>query len=133
MALSPFFARDSASAGSAESIAFTRSNSPALIASMNAGASAIARLYLRGGCRVLAMAAALVVAEAQRAAAQAPPGDRPPLGSHVTAAPLADLPSSADLFSLLDAAVPEVIADRIDTGGTRHREPARTPAHRSAR
>src|SRR5207237_1823233 len=117
MALSPFFARDSISAGSAESIAFTRSNSPALIASMNAGASAIARLYLPGGCRVLAMAAALVVAEAQRAGAQAPPGDRPPLGSHVTAAPLADLPSSADLFSLLDAAVPEVIADRIRDGG----------------
>src|SRR5438874_380018 len=132
MALSPFFARDSSSAGSAESIAFTRSNSPALIASMNAGASAIARLYLRGGCRVLAMAAALVVAEAQRAAAQAPPGDRPPLGSHVTAAPLADLPSSADLFSLLDAAVPEVIADRIDTGGLSTGDPARTGAHGSS-
>src|SRR5439155_749129 len=132
MALSPFFARDSSSAGSAESIAFTRSNSPALIASMNAGASAIARLYLPGGCRVLAMAAALVVAEAQRAGAQAPPGDRPPLGSHVTAAPLAGLRSSADLFSLLDAAVPEVIADRIDTGGLSTGDPARTGAHGSS-
>ena len=78
------------------------------------------------------MAAALVVAEAQRAAAQAPPGDRPPLGSHVTAAPLADLPSSADLFSLLDAAVPEVIADRIDTGGLSTGDPARTGAHGSS-
>src|SRR5207237_8964673 len=112
MALSPFLARDSISAGSAESIAFTRSNSPALIASMNAGASAIARLYLPGGCRVLAMAAALVVAEAQRAGAQAPPGDRTPLGSHVTAAPLADLPSSAALFRYRGATVPAVYAVR---------------------
>jgi len=50
----------------------------------------------------------------------------------MTTPPLADLPSSADLFSLLDAAVPEVIADRIDTGGLSTGDPARTGAHGSS-
>src|ERR671931_2021531 len=129
MALSPFRARDSTSAGSAESIAFTRSNSPALIASMNAASSAIARLYR---LRRRVAAAFLFAAVAASARAQTPPADRPPLGSHVTTAPLADLPSSADLYSLLDAAVPEVIADRIDTGGLSTGDPARTGAHGSS-
>jgi hypothetical protein len=78
--------------------------------------------------------AALVLA-ATRTPAQtpAPPvPERPPLGSHVTVAPLGDLPSSADLFSLLDAAIPEVIADRIDTGGLSTGDPARTGAHGSS-
>lgn len=73
----------------------------------------------------------LAVAAAATARAQTPP-DRPPLGSHITVAPLGDLPSSADLFSLLDAAVPEVIADRIDTGGLSTGDPARIGAHGSS-
>ena len=83
---------------------------------MNAALSAIAGLYL------LCTAAA--------AAGQTP--DPPPLGSHVTVAPLADLPSSADLFSLLDATIPEAIADRIDTGGLSTGDPARIGAHGSS-
>lgn len=56
----------------------------------------------------------------------------PPLGSYITVAPLADLPSSADLYSVLDTAIPETIADRIDTGGLSTGEPARIGAHGSS-
>ena len=44
--------------------------------------------------------------------------DRPPLGAAITVGPIADLPSSANLFALLDTIVPDVIADRIEDGGT---------------
>jgi len=47
-------------------------------------------------------------------------------------APLAELPSSADLYSILDTAIPETIADRIDTGGLSTGEPARIGAHGSS-
>src|SRR5689334_11698751 len=109
MALSPVRLRASSSVGSADTIAFTRSNSPALIASMNAKASGIARFYL-----ALAVAAAWTVA----AAAQSPPPqERPPLGSTFTVEALGELPASASLFTLLDTSIPDVITDRADTGG----------------
>jgi len=52
--------------------------------------------------------------------AQTPPSfqDRPPLGAEITVGPIGDLASSANLFALLDTIVPDVIADRIDAGGT---------------
>jgi hypothetical protein len=43
--------------------------------------------------------------------------DRPPLGSVITLDALAHLPSSSSLYSLIDASIPEVVGDRIDTGG----------------
>ena len=57
--------------------------------------------------------------------------ERPPLGSSITVDALGTLPSSANLFSLLDTAIPDVIADRIDTGGLSAGEPARVGAHGS--
>ena len=40
--------------------------------------------------------------------------DRPPLGAEITVDPLGNLPTSANIFALLDTVVPDVIADRID-------------------
>jgi hypothetical protein len=96
------------------------------MASMNVALSGIARFYL-----ALAAAAAVpVVAAAQ--APQAPANaDRPPLGSTLTVDPLGALPASATIFALLDTAVPDVIADRIDTGGLSAGEAARVGAHGS--
>src|SRR5207248_10436972 len=67
------------------------------------------------------------------AAAQTPTSrtDRPPLGATITVQQLGTLPASANLFSLLDTAVPDVIADRIDTGGLSAGDPARVGAHGS--
>src|SRR4051794_33730263 len=122
------------SAGSADTIAFTRSYSPALIASMNAAAlSGMDGLYLRSksatvGSRVCCVSFVsfvsfvffvVFVVPARPAAAQSKPdrGERPPIGSTLTADALADLPSGGSLFTLLDTVVPEVITDRVDTGG----------------
>src|SRR5258708_26793156 len=111
MALSPVRLRASMSVGSADTIAFTRSNSPALIASMKAAAlSGMPKFYL-----VIVLC---LVAAAARAQTPPPFQDRPPLGAEITVGPLGDLPSSANLFALLDTIVPDVIADRIETGGT---------------
>jgi hypothetical protein len=60
---------------------------------------------------------------------QAP--ERPPLGSTLTSDALGLLPAPGNLFSLLDTAVPDVIADRIDSGGLSAGEPARVGAHGS--
>lgn len=57
--------------------------------------------------------------------------DRPPLGATLTVSALADLPAGATIFALLDTAVPEVIADRIDTGGLNAGQPARAGARGS--
>jgi hypothetical protein len=67
------------------------------------------------------------------AAAQPPLSfqDPPPLGAEITVGPIGDLPSSANLFALLDTIVPDVIADRIDAGGTAAGAPARVGAHGS--
>jgi hypothetical protein len=57
--------------------------------------------------------------------------ERPPLGASMTVDALGALPSSANLFSLLDTVVPDVIADRIDTGGLSAGAAARVGAHGS--
>jgi hypothetical protein len=43
--------------------------------------------------------------------------ERPPLGSRLTAEALSDLPSGGNLLTLIDTVIPEVISDRVDTGG----------------
>src|SRR5207249_739676 len=126
MALSPVRPRASMSAGSADTIAFTRSYSPALIASMNAASlSGMGKLYLADAPRdgfarlrilrdfVMTWSVALAIPAA--AAAQTTDHvERPPLGSTLTLEALSDLPSGGNLFTLLDTAIPEVITDRVD-------------------
>ena len=69
--------------------------------------------------RIFAAAAAAlfatigVSAQTQNGAAE----DRPPLGSTITVDALANLPSSQSLSSLIDVSIPEVVGDRIDSGG----------------
>jgi hypothetical protein len=83
--------------------------------------------------------AAVIVAllgHAVPARAQDPPPppmsqERPPLGASITVDALGQLPASANLFSLLDTVVPDVIADRIDTGGLSAGAAARVGAHGS--
>ena len=62
-------------------------------------------------------------------AAQAHAADRPPLGSTITVDALGMLPGSDNLFSLLDTVVPDVIADRLDTGGLSAGAASRVGAH----
>lgn len=57
--------------------------------------------------------------------------ERPPLGSTLTIEPLGLLPASDSLFSLLDTVIPDVIGDRIDTGGLSAGEAERVGAHGS--
>jgi hypothetical protein len=73
----------------------------------------------------------LALAADARAQPPQPPRERPPLGASVTVGPLGALPTAANLFSLLDTLVPDVIADRIDAGGTGAGSPARVGAHGS--
>lgn len=80
--------------------------------------------------------AALVTLATSVRAQQTPPTpplsqERPPLGASITVDALGSLPASANLFSLLDTVVPDVIADRIDTGGLSAGAPARVGAHGS--
>ncbi|MGH9885595.1 MAG: hypothetical protein ACREBE_08710, partial [bacterium] len=169
MALSPVRLRASMSVGSPDTIAFTRSNSPALIASMKAAllevvsgmprfyravsaglttfakATVVRRSFMRRrkACTTAAAIAlvqtfrsAVFVAIATTAHAQTPAApplsqDRPPLGASITVDALGSLPASANLFSLLDTVVPDVIADRIDTGGLSAGAAARVGAHGS--
>src|SRR5262245_28744337 len=138
MALSPVRPHASMSVGSADTIALTRSNSPALIASMNAAeaaASGMGKLYLSGrskSLRVMAFIIALVSA-APLARAQTSESIRvPPLGSTLTVDALANLPSSGgNLFTLLDTVIPDVITDRVDSGGLNVGGAARIGAHGS--
>ncbi len=58
--------------------------------------------------------------------------ERPPLGSTLTAGALSDLPSGGNLFTLLDTVIPEVITDRIDTGGLNTGSASRIGAHGSS-
>src|SRR3989442_7790346 len=58
-----------------------------------------------------------------------PAAARQPLGNSLTSDALADLPSGATIFSLLDTAIPEVISDRVDAGRLTPGEPARLCAH----
>jgi len=59
-------------------------------------------------------------------------GERPPIGSTLTAGALADLPSGGNLFTLLDTVIPEVITDRVDTGGLYTGTASRIGAHGSS-
>jgi len=74
---------------------------------------------------------AIVFAVACSDLASAQTTERPPLGSSITVDALGALPASANLFALLDTAVPDVIADRLDTGGLSAADPARIGAHGS--
>src|SRR5476649_890040 len=100
MALSPVRLRASMSVGSADTIAFTRSNSPALIASMKAAlletASGMLRFYR--GLFALAM-----IPIAAAAAAQTPATAEPQLlGSTLSADLLRDLPTGNSAFTVLE-------------------------------
>ena len=72
-----------------------------------------------------------LAADRPRPARRSRPTERPPLGAAVTVGPLGALPAAGNLFSLLDTLVPDVIADRIDAGGTGAGSPARVGAHGS--
>jgi hypothetical protein len=101
---------------------------------MNAAAvSGMGKFYRVGGLAHLKAACGLVLVLAAPAAAQPPLPfeDRPPLGAEITVDALGELPSSANLFALLDTIVPDVIADRIEAGGTAAGSPSRVGAHGS--
>jgi hypothetical protein len=101
---------------------------------MNAAAvSGMGKFYRGGGLAQLCAACGLVVSLAAPAAAQPPLPfeERPPLGAEITVDALAELPSSANVFALLDTIVPDVIADRIEAGGTAAGSPSRVGAHGS--
>src|SRR5262245_10897154 len=115
--------------GSADTIAFTRSNSPDLMASMNASLSGMPRFYLALAASVMLSAAA----HAQSSAPQAPPApaERPPLGSSLTDDAFGSLPSTSTVFALFDTAVPDVVSERLDTGVLSVGQPTRLGAHGS--
>jgi len=58
--------------------------------------------------------------------------ERPALGSTLTLDALGDLPSGGNLFTLLDTVIPEVITDRVDTGGLGTATASRIGAHGSS-
>src|SRR3989442_16007761 len=106
MALSPVRLRASMIVGSADAIALTRANSPALIASMKAAAlSVMPRFYLstaQAGLKACttsrvvqsfrsAVPLIAIIFSTRHAGAQtAPPfHDRPPLGAEITVGPIA--------------------------------------------
>ncbi len=100
-------------------------------------AAAVRRSFSEGGRIAKAerrgLLAFLCVCAAIPAHAQAPAAfqERPPLGATFTVDALGSLPSSSNLFALLDTAVPDIIADRIETGGTAAGSPSRIGAHGS--
>ena len=86
-------------------------------------------VYLRD----FVMTCSVALAIAAPAGAQTPDRiARPPLGSTLTVDALADLPSGGNLFTLLDTAIPEVITDRVDTGGLNTGSASRIGAHGSS-
>src|SRR4051794_6637416 len=134
MALSPVRLRASMSVGSADTIAFTRSNSPALIASMKAAllevVSGMHRFYPVWVVLALACCGSVNAQTPAAAGEQQTPASqqRPPLGAWFTVEPLGGLPLAGSLFPLLST-VAEVIPDRIDSGGLSAGSPAREGAH----
>jgi hypothetical protein len=59
-------------------------------------------------------------------------GERQPLGASFTIETLADLPSGANIFSVLDTSIAELVSDRVDAGGLTAAQPARFGAHGSS-
>src|SRR3982750_3354797 len=98
-----------------------------------AALSGMGKFYRAGSRARLFYAWAFVVTCGAPASAQTPLAfeDRPPLGAEITVGPIGDLPSSANLFALLDTVVADVIADRIEAGGTAAGSPSRVGAHGS--
>jgi hypothetical protein len=101
------------------------------MASMNTAwlgvGSDIPRLYT--WLTTVAFAASVLLFSSAAGAQTAP---RAPLGSTLTIGPLAMLPSTGDLVELAGAEIPEIIADRVDTGGLSTGDPARIGARGSS-
>src|SRR3954464_4250174 len=116
MAVSPVRLRASMSVGSADTIAFTRSNSPALIASMKAAllevVSGMLRFY-RGGCA----AVAIITFVAGAAGAQPTAVEPPLLGSVLNADFLSALPTGHNAFTVPETIQLETISDLFAAGG----------------
>src|SRR3954467_5591303 len=117
MALSSIRPHASMSVGSADTIALTRSNSPALIASMNAAAAAasgIRRFYIPSVLQVVA----LVIAASSWVAGQTTTlPEQPLLGWALNADLVRRLPANGTPFALLDTVQNEAIGDRFVAGG----------------
>src|SRR4029079_10357413 len=115
--MSPARLRASISARSADSIAFTRSSSPALMPSIRA-AWALARCYL-------AAAAFALITEASLSGQSITTPEQPLLGSALSGDMLRELPASGNPFSVFDAMQTEAIADRFVAGGLNSAAPPR--------
>jgi len=76
--------------------------------------------------------AAACIACARAAAAQTAERERLTLDTTIPQRALEDLPPGSNLFSLFETVEPDVIVDRIDTGGVRTGVPARIGAHGSS-
>jgi hypothetical protein len=94
--------------------------------------SGMPRFYRAAPSMVAALLACVVSAASAGAQTTAPDSERPPLGATITVDALGGLPSSENLFSLLDTVIPDVIGDRIDTGGVSAAAAARVGAHGSS-
>jgi len=82
-----------------------------------------------------ALAAAVVIAwlmPAMHAQTPQPAAERQPLGNSFSGDQLADLPSGAAVFSLLDTTIAEIISDRVDGGSLTPGQPTRFGAHGSS-
>jgi TonB dependent receptor-like, beta-barrel len=102
-----------------------------------AAASGMGKLYLSGTSNALRLTCLIVAVLAAGALAQAQTSNEtirvPPLGSTLTVDALSHLPSSGgNLFTLLDTVIPEVITDRVDSGGLDVGGAARIGAHGSS-
>jgi hypothetical protein len=74
----------------------------------------------------------LCLASAADAQTTEPASSRQPVGVSFTIDALSDLPSGANIFSLLDTSVAELISDRVDAGSLTVGDPARFGAHGSS-
>jgi len=101
----------------------------ATIRAVWAGASRdpVARCRVVGSAITVLLFAAVVVTPAL---AQTTPAslDRPTIGVTLPASVLRDLPGSANLFSILETTLPEVVSDRFNSGGLNAGAPARIGA-----
>ena len=81
---------------------------------------------------VAAVALVVWLMPALHAQTPQPAAERQPLGKSHTGDQIADLPSGATIFSLLDSAIPEVISDRVDAGSLTPGQPAHFGTHGSS-